>query len=314
MTSRELRRLVEDDDFRADLDAILNGTTPPAHGQAAPPQRTRASQPRAQAQSQADRQAPEPPPEATIFDKIAENMRFATAYELAPVNLEQRFDSFEKRKSRRRVPVAPAQARAKQAEAPDHAAPGTKRGAAPAEDRANGAAPTGPRPGDPPRPATLRAYSETERIATFGDPTKDPDAWTKANLTVVEVPQLAGTPGADGSPGDGKVRFHRLGARSLGDLFAAWELAGLIDRVQSFDAAHAATSPHPDRNGTDAHAWGIAFDVNAATNPPGTRPTGHGEPGSVRELVAIANRHGFVWGGHDARRPHGAHFELGQRT
>lgn len=32
--------------------------------------------------------------------------------------------------------------------------------------------------------------------------------------------------------------------------------------------------------------------------------------GSLRELVPIANEHGFFWGGHFKRRPDGMHFEV----
>jgi hypothetical protein len=35
-----------------------------------------------------------------------------------------------------------------------------------------------------------------------------------------------------------------------------------------------------------------------------------GEKGSVRELVPIANRWGFYWGGHYNGRPDGMHFEV----
>jgi hypothetical protein len=38
-------------------------------------------------------------------------------------------------------------------------------------------------------------------------------------------------------------------------------------------------------------------------------PALKGELGSVRELVPLANRHGFYWGGHFRGRPDGMHFE-----
>ena len=34
-----------------------------------------------------------------------------------------------------------------------------------------------------------------------------------------------------------------------------------------------------------------------------------GAQGSVRELVSLANEHGFYWGGHFASRLDGMHFE-----
>ena len=39
-------------------------------------------------------------------------------------------------------------------------------------------------------------------------------------------------------------------------------------------------------------------------------PAPAGAEGSVRELVDIANAHGFFWGGHFKGRPDGMHFEV----
>ena len=169
---------------------------------------------------------------------------------------------------------------------------------------------------EPPRvppvpPQTLRPYSEAEKVATYGDPRVDPEDWAAENVIDVHVQQLAGVPGPGGAPSNATVAFHKLGMRSLSDLFAAWELAGLMSKVVSFDGTHAAQSPHGE--GVDAHAWAIAFDINAKWNPAGDEPLPMGTEGSVAELVEIANRHGFVWGGHDQRRKAGLHFELGQR-
>jgi hypothetical protein len=41
----------------------------------------------------------------------------------------------------------------------------------------------------------------------------------------------------------------------------------------------------------------------------GKRPALVSEKGSVRELVPIANKYGFYWGGHFNSRPDGMHFE-----
>jgi hypothetical protein len=42
----------------------------------------------------------------------------------------------------------------------------------------------------------------------------------------------------------------------------------------------------------------------------GVPPAKQGELGSVRELVPIANKWGFYWGGHFKERKDGMHFEL----
>jgi hypothetical protein len=52
------------------------------------------------------------------------------------------------------------------------------------------------------------------------------------------------------------------------------------------------------------------FDINATFNPLGAQPALVGQHGSVRELVSIANEHGFFWGGHFDKRRDGMHFEV----
>ncbi len=60
------------------------------------------------------------------------------------------------------------------------------------------------------------------------------------------------------------------------------------------------------------HAYGTAFDINAAQNGLGVEPAAIGKRGCVRELVPLANRHGFFWGGHFSKRKDGMHFEVGK--
>jgi len=57
------------------------------------------------------------------------------------------------------------------------------------------------------------------------------------------------------------------------------------------------------------HAWGTAFDINVPWNGLNVVPPRVGDKGSVRELVTIANKHGFYWGGHFGRLD-GMHFEI----
>jgi hypothetical protein len=58
------------------------------------------------------------------------------------------------------------------------------------------------------------------------------------------------------------------------------------------------------------HAFGGAFDINDQWNGLGETPALVGARGCVRELVEIANRFGFFWGGHYSHRPDGMHFEI----
>lgn len=139
-----------------------------------------------------------------------------------------------------------------------------------------------------------------ENIRILGD-------WEDENIVRVEIPQLRGVPGASKS---GAVRFHRLAAEQLKVLWAAWEKAGLLDRVLAWDGAFVPRFVRGSRSVLSNHAFGSAFDINAAWNGLGVRPALAGRAGSVRELVPIANRHGFFWGGHFANRPDGMHFEV----
>jgi hypothetical protein len=60
------------------------------------------------------------------------------------------------------------------------------------------------------------------------------------------------------------------------------------------------------------HAFGSAFDINAALNPLGAEPALPGTPGCVYDMVRIAHDHGFYWGGHFSKRRDGMHFEVAE--
>ena len=49
---------------------------------------------------------------------------------------------------------------------------------------------------------------------------------------------------------------------------------------------------------------------NRFWNKLGAEPARRGAKGSVFDLVPLANRHGFYWGGHFAKRRDGMHFEF----
>ncbi|MBP1846935.1 hypothetical protein J2046_005217 [Rhizobium petrolearium] len=57
------------------------------------------------------------------------------------------------------------------------------------------------------------------------------------------------------------------------------------------------------------HSFGSAFDINYVDNQLGQTPALCGSRGSVRELVAAANRLKIFWGGH-FNNPDGMHFEI----
>jgi len=130
--------------------------------------------------------------------------------------------------------------------------------------------------------------------------------WVKDNIVRVTVPQLM--PFVTG----GVVSFHKKAADKLKALFEAWEAAGLLDRVLTWDGGWAPRFVRGSRTYLSNHAWGTAFDINAKWNYLGARPALVGERGCVRELVEIANAQGWFWGGHYPDRKDGMHFELVQ--
>ncbi len=345
--AQDMRKLVDDDDFRNDLDAILNGAAE-AVSQKGRQSRSRTAQrnsavPSAQSNRSSHGEGAAALSESTgdhkIFDEIAEKMRYATAYELAPVSLSRRFDSFDRQGPRRSPPARGMGQKPPMNGAAEQPVPATHRNrattsavespsanppadsnesahadnappAAVAAPPVESASPPADQAKQTPAPHTLRPLTVEERVATYGDPLGDPDSWAVENVVTVHIPQLIGTPSGE-TVSDGNITFHRLGSDALADLFAAWEQAGVLDKVLTFDGTHTAGAPHA---GGDTHLWAIAFDINTEWNPAGSEPAGPEEKGSVHELVTLADRHGFLWGGHDPLNSAGMHFELGRRA
>jgi hypothetical protein len=141
------------------------------------------------------------------------------------------------------------------------------------------------------------------------------DNWPARNIQRVAIPQLAGVATYGGRRSGGTVPFHRLAVPQLQALWAAWESAGLIDRVIFYGGSWVPRFKRRSACASDSdlsnHAWGTAFDINPSQNGLGAQPARMGQTGCVLELVAIANEHGFFWGGHFTRRD-GMHFEIGR--
>lgn len=181
----------------------------------------------------------------------------------------------------------------------------------------------------PARPTNIRPLTSSERAQLYGTFPYEPDPstfsgdgirvtndWRTQNIVAVAIPQLNGKL-MDAHPiTNGTIQFHRAGAIALQNLWSAWQAAGLLDRILTFQGGYASRyirhsqsrSPRPLSN----HAWGTAFDINAAWNGFGAQPALVGQQGCVRELVAIANANGFFWGGHFRGSADGMHFELGK--
>lgn len=189
----------------------------------------------------------------------------------------------------------------------------------PLEMDENDAAKTGPN--WPPQLAGIRSPSAALRSRLFGSfeyraaPTRwSPEGikilgnWQKKNIVRVTIPQLQGVVGAHDK---GIVFFHRAGVEALKRTsFAQWEAEGLLPLLRTWAGSFVPRFIRGSRTILSNHAYGTAFDINVPWNPLGARPALVGKPGSVRELVPIAQEHGFAWGGHYRRRPDGMHFEL----
>lgn len=167
-------------------------------------------------------------------------------------------------------------------------------------------------------PTTLQPITAAERAALFGTfefvpapvasnpeaitiTTRSPD-YRLANVT---PPQLIGVLGA---PAGGKILIHEKLVDPITALFKAWDDAGLRNRILAWAGSYSPRFIRGSRTVLSNHAWGTAFDINAAWNPLGVRPALFGQRGCVRELVAIAEEHGFYWGGRFTRTD-GMHFE-----
>jgi D-alanyl-D-alanine dipeptidase len=122
---------------------------------------------------------------------------------------------------------------------------------------------------------------------------------------MLSVPQLVNIKGSD------RVQFHRKAADQLIKLWQNWEDAALLPLVLTWDGSFVPRFIRGSRKTLSNHSFGSAFDINVAWNQLGVVPALAGQKGSVRELVQIANQHGFYWGGHFSRKD-GMHFEVAQ--
>jgi hypothetical protein len=140
------------------------------------------------------------------------------------------------------------------------------------------------------------------------------------NIEQVLVPQLVGINDVRtdalqkaGAKFNGKLKFFKPAHAQLLAAFAEIEKAGLKDRLISIAGSFHARLQKRKGGGfvqtPSNHSFATAFDINSETNPQGKKPPSVGQPGSVRELVPIFEKHGFRWGGLFPT-PDGMHFEV----
>ena len=128
----------------------------------------------------------------------------------------------------------------------------------------------------------------------YDDGTIEPDArWVRANIVTVTVPIL------------GRVTCHRLIVPQLRRALAEVQAAGLAGLIHSYDGCYVPRFIERDpSHPISLHTWGIAIDIDAATNPRGGRGT------MDARVVNAFKRWGFRWGG-DWSYTDPMHFELG---
>jgi hypothetical protein len=128
----------------------------------------------------------------------------------------------------------------------------------------------------------------------FADGTIQPDArWVAENIVTASVPIL------------GRVTCHRLMIPQLRGALADIQAAGLASSLHSYDGCYVPRfiESNPE-HAISLHTWGIAIDLDAATNYRGIK--GSMDP----RVVDIFKRWGFRWGG-DWTYTDPMHFELG---
>jgi len=172
----------------------------------------------------------------------------------------------------------------------------------------------------PPKPNFEAMYNDTKREEAFGKMEYTADEkgnliitnnWKEENIITIDIPQLKGIDMYGKPKASGSIYFHKKGEKQMKALWSDWEKAGLLHLVKTWGGTYNARFIRGSSTKLSNHAYGTAFDINVKWNGLAKRPALVGEEGSVRELVEIANKNGFYWGGHFSRKD-GMHFEIAQ--
>lgn len=124
------------------------------------------------------------------------------------------------------------------------------------------------------------------------------DKWEKDNITVITLPGL-----------NRKIQWNKKCVYQILGFFQELVDKDLISKILTFDGTYVTRYIRGSKVTLSAHCFGSAFDINVAWNGLNVIPALKGKKGSVRELVEIANKWGFYWGGHFSRKD-GMHFEV----
>ncbi len=116
-------------------------------------------------------------------------------------------------------------------------------------------------------------------------------AWVRTHIVTQHVPVL------------GSVTCNKALIPQLRSAMRAVKQKGLARYVHEFDGCYSPRFILRDPTaGISHHSWGMAFDINATTNPFGAKPDQN------PQLVATIEHYGFIWGG-TFIVPDGNHFE-----
>jgi len=171
----------------------------------------------------------------------------------------------------------------------------------------------------PPKPSHIKPLRGIEKDQLFGkieyiaSPTdKNKEAITitngyrKDNIKMIKNPYLAKTCGGKYT----RMLFHKDCEYQLIQMWKEWDEAGLLHLIKSYGGSYIARFIRGSRKHLSNHSYGTAFDINMKWNGLGRTPALVGQEGSVRELVEIASRWGFYFGGWFSYRKDGMHFEI----
>lgn len=78
---------------------------------------------------------------------------------------------------------------------------------------------------------------------------------------------------------------------------------GLVDQFETFNGCFNIRGKKSNPNSVSLHSWGVAIDINAATNPFNKPPI------MSKSFVECFTDAGFDWGGY-WQKPDGMHFQL----
>lgn len=140
-----------------------------------------------------------------------------------------------------------------------------------------------------------RDFSYTPRpLPTMPEYVEADPEWVRSNIGKANISQLVGVTGA---PSDGSIFFNRRIIPQLEAVFGVWEERGDLGLLLSFAGSWVTRFIRGRRDKLSNHAFGSAFDINAAWNGYRRQPALVGSRGSVRTLVMPAFELGFYWGG-----------------